>query len=150
MTRMTGPDCAVMCNLINTHTHARMTGPDCVVMCNLINTHTHTHTHAIYCIYTCIQKTSVARPILPGMARSSQIDVGLHSAFYVRCGDTRRWQSCKLLVRPAATENNPSPQSTTYENRISDVIICMYVCMVTHVARVWMNRVWLPILFVVS
>ena len=35
-----------MCNLINTHTHmTRMTGPDCVVMCNLINTHTHTHTH---------------------------------------------------------------------------------------------------------
>ena len=25
----------------------RMTGPDCVVMCNLINTHTHTHTHSI-------------------------------------------------------------------------------------------------------
>ena len=23
----------------------RMTGPDCVVMCNLINTHTHTHIH---------------------------------------------------------------------------------------------------------
>ena len=57
MTRMTGPDCAVMCNLINTHTHVslippwedqcewnrmtRMTGPDCAVMCNLINTHTH-------------------------------------------------------------------------------------------------------------
>ena len=61
MTRMTRPDCAVMCNLINTHTHThthtpredqcewhrmtRMTGPDCVVRCNLINTHTHTHTH---------------------------------------------------------------------------------------------------------
>ena len=55
MTRMTGPDCAVMCNLINTHTHThtqcewhrmtRMTRPDCAVMCNLINTHTHTHTH---------------------------------------------------------------------------------------------------------
>ena len=55
MTRKTGPDCAVMCNLINTHTHAhkdqcewhrmtRMTGPVCAVMCNLINTHTHTHT----------------------------------------------------------------------------------------------------------
>ena len=29
MTRMTRPDCAVMCNLINTHTH----------------TYTHTHTH---------------------------------------------------------------------------------------------------------
>ena len=23
----------------------RMAGPDCAVMCNLINTHTHTHTH---------------------------------------------------------------------------------------------------------
>ena len=65
MTRMTGPDCVVMCNLINTHTHThtqqvslippwedqrewhrmtRMTGPHCAVMCNLINTHTHTHT----------------------------------------------------------------------------------------------------------
>ena len=65
MTRMTRPDCAVMCNLINTHTHThahthiidppwedecewhrmtRVTGPDCAVMCNLINTHTHTHT----------------------------------------------------------------------------------------------------------
>ena len=57
MTRMTRPDCAVMCNLINTHTHThthtqdqrewhrmtRMTRPDCAVMCNLINTHTHTH-----------------------------------------------------------------------------------------------------------
>ena len=35
MTRMTGPDCAVMCNFKLTHTH---------IMCNLINTHTHTHT----------------------------------------------------------------------------------------------------------
>ena len=25
----------------------RMTGPDCAVMCNLINTHTHTHTHTL-------------------------------------------------------------------------------------------------------
>ena len=34
MTRMTGPDCVVMCNLINTHTHTHTT-----------HTHTHTHTH---------------------------------------------------------------------------------------------------------
>ena len=27
------------------HIMTRMTGPDCAVMCNLINTHTHTHTH---------------------------------------------------------------------------------------------------------
>ena len=44
MTRMTGPDCVVMCNLINTHTHTH-THP-CAVMCNLINTHTHTHSHS--------------------------------------------------------------------------------------------------------
>ena len=31
MTRMTGPDCVVMCNLINTHTHTHA------------RTHTHTH-----------------------------------------------------------------------------------------------------------
>ena len=57
MTRMTGPDCAVMCILMNAHIHThippwedqcewhrmtRMTGPDCAMMCNLINTHTHT------------------------------------------------------------------------------------------------------------
>ena len=57
MTRMTGPDCVVMCNLINTymilpredqcewHRMTRMTGPDCVVMCNLINTYIHTYIH---------------------------------------------------------------------------------------------------------
>ena len=28
MTRMTRPDCAVMCNLINTHTHADGNGDD--------------------------------------------------------------------------------------------------------------------------
>ena len=32
MTRMTGPDCVVMCNLINTHTHI-----------NFVRTHTHAH-----------------------------------------------------------------------------------------------------------
>ena len=50
MTRMTGPDCAVMCNIINIHTYIHqcewhrmttMTGPDCAVMCNLINIHTY-------------------------------------------------------------------------------------------------------------
>ena len=51
MTRMTGPDCVVMCNLINTyiqvslippredqrewHRMTRMTRLDCAVMCNL-------------------------------------------------------------------------------------------------------------------
>ena len=55
MTRMTGPDCAVMCNLImhalippwedqcEWHRMTRMTGPDCAVMCSLINIHTYIH-----------------------------------------------------------------------------------------------------------
>ena len=30
----------------------RMTGPDCVVMCNLINTHTHTHILLYNSIYS--------------------------------------------------------------------------------------------------
>ena len=63
MTRMRGPDCAVMYNLINIHTYihtvslippwedqcewhrmTRMTGPDCAVMCNFINIHTYIDT----------------------------------------------------------------------------------------------------------
>ena len=76
MTRMTGPDCVVMCNLINTYIHTyihaymhayihaylippwedqcewhrmtRMTGPDCAVMCSLINIHTYIHTYILY------------------------------------------------------------------------------------------------------
>ena len=49
MTRITGPDCAIMCNVIYLHTHThtdqyewhrltRMTWSDCAI-CNLINTH---------------------------------------------------------------------------------------------------------------
>ena len=61
MTRMTGPDCVVMCNLINTyipyihtcewHRMARMTGPDCAVMCNLINIHVYIYMHSYTNIY---------------------------------------------------------------------------------------------------
>ena len=46
--RMTGPNCAIMCNLINTHTHihtqrmTRMTRQECAVMYNLTHTYTHT------------------------------------------------------------------------------------------------------------
>ena len=47
MTRMTGPDCVVMCNLINTYIHTYT--PDCVVMCNLINTYIHTYIHVVMC-----------------------------------------------------------------------------------------------------
>ena len=30
------------------HRMTRMTGPDCAVMCNLINIHTYIHTHILY------------------------------------------------------------------------------------------------------
>ena len=33
MTRMTGPDCAVMCNLINIYTHTRARA---IIICNII------------------------------------------------------------------------------------------------------------------
>ena len=65
MIRMTGPDCAVMCNLINTHTHKRthkhpLGGPmrvaendqdDRAELRGYVQfnkyTHTHTHTHML-------------------------------------------------------------------------------------------------------
>ena len=51
---MAGSDCAAMCSLVTTHTHAfplegdqyewhrmsRMTATDCAIMCNLINVYT--------------------------------------------------------------------------------------------------------------
>ena len=41
--------------------------------------------------------------------------------------------------------NTPSPEGR--ENSLGEI---MYVCMVTHIPRVWINRVRLPILHVVS
>ena len=43
------------------HRMTRMTGPDCAVMCNLINTHTHTHTEVFV--------TSIIDPPLGGSMR---------------------------------------------------------------------------------
>ena len=45
----------------------RMTGPDCVVMCNLINTYIHTYIH----IYI---QTSIIDPTLGGSMRVAQND----------------------------------------------------------------------------
>ena len=42
MTRMTRPDCAVICNLINTHTHTLTHNTRTTVMCNLITLPVHT------------------------------------------------------------------------------------------------------------
>ena len=50
MTRMTGPDCAVMCNLINIHTymHTYIHTYIHTYMCNLINIHTYIHTWYVH------------------------------------------------------------------------------------------------------
>ena len=40
------PPCEDQCEL---HRMTRMTAPDCAVICNLINTHTHTHTRIETC-----------------------------------------------------------------------------------------------------
>ena len=55
MTRMTGPDCAIMCNLINTHTHDRAGLRGYVQFNKYTHTHTHTHTHFLdYIFKTCV------------------------------------------------------------------------------------------------
>ena len=46
----------------------RMTGPDCVVMCNLINTHTHTHTH------TATMKQGGEHKVLTAQVRFVQVE----------------------------------------------------------------------------
>ena len=33
---------------------------------------------------------------------------------------------------------------------INEILLLLYLCMVTHIARVWINRVRLPVLHVVS
>ena len=55
------------------HRMTRMTGPDCVVMCNLINTYIHTYVHTYihtYSILTYIY-TSIIDPPLGGSMRGA-------------------------------------------------------------------------------
>ena len=58
-----------MCNLINTedqcewHRMTRMTGPDCAVMCNLINTYTHIH-NTLFCFASLLLFLGVFLPVI--------------------------------------------------------------------------------------
>ena len=54
----------------------RMTGPDCVVMCNLINTHTHTHkyTHIHTHIHTHTRKQGGEHKVLRAQVRFVQVE----------------------------------------------------------------------------
>ena len=90
MTRMTGPDCAVMCNLTNTHTllpwedqceghrMTRMTGPDCAVMRNLINIPTHTHLPSSEDQCECHRMTRTREPDCVVMCNSIYIYTHAH------------------------------------------------------------------------
>ena len=125
MTRMTRPDCVVMCNSINTHTHTtqiqthntntdtpwedqcewhrmtinRMTGPDCAVMCNLINTHTRItqkqHTHTHTNLTHRWDSTNKTR----------------------KNGRTYDVLSTKLLSKPIDSASSLSPTKTPLKNK---------------------------------
>ena len=60
----------------------RMTGPDCVVMCNLINTHTHTHT----AVQQYIQYTILCSHVAPiSVLQAESVD----TTFAVQQGEER-------------------------------------------------------------
>ena len=45
-------------------TNNRVAGPDCAVMCNLINTHTRTNYYCVLCSVFCVLKHLGTRPFL--------------------------------------------------------------------------------------
>ena len=114
MTRMTGPDCAVMCNLINIHTYTyihtsredqcewhrmtRMTGPDCVVMCNLINTYIHTYIHTYWYIHTdCVVMCNLINTYI-------HTYIHIHNTYIASLippwEDQREWHRMTRMTRP--------------------------------------------------
>ena len=79
---------------------------------------------------------------------------------------TKRWPSCLTVVTKDLAILIPVPIYNIERERDYGTIfffnrdessgalglcnVCMYVCMATHVAKVWINRVRLPILLVVG
>ena len=68
--------------------------------------------------------------------------------------DDRNAQSRELMnAHTQATAIIDSPSALWEERgpiRVQYSLVCIYACMVTHIARVWINRVRLPALLVVS
>ena len=67
----------------------RMTGPDCVVMCNLINTYIHTYIH------TYMEEGGMATPLLQYVAR---FDGGGEIFGFGGGGYKESWPWCSLFV----------------------------------------------------
>ena len=65
----------------------RMTRPDCAVMCNLINTHTHTHTHTVCQNQTYLGHETLRQAQLPirkgGLGLTSSTSI--KGAAYIGC-----------------------------------------------------------------
>ena len=55
----------------------RMTGPDCVVRCNLINTYIHTHIH------TYIQRVRGDTALFFLSSAAATVRLGLHAVFFI-------------------------------------------------------------------
>ena len=107
----------------------RMTRPDCAVMCNLINTHTHTHTHTSLCQYvvtlaqTCMPSSRTSpsdgystgrrHPISPNIWRKGQKKhvFGGDSLFNLQqaLSFRTRYHLCRQGVALACTRH-PHPQ----------------------------------------
>ena len=73
----------------------RMTGPDCVVMCNLINTYIHAYTHTY--IHTYIH-TSICRYFQHAHFIPT-VGVGKRGVYSVVCGDLPRQHSFGTNLR---------------------------------------------------
>ena len=91
-----------------THTHmTRMTGPDCAVMCNLINTwYTHTHTQLRHFTYECesIQSGPWSRLFgVTGDWKTAALDPG---AWY----NTVQEGGCRFMAAWVREEENASNQ----------------------------------------
>ena len=102
------------------HRMTRMTGPDCVVMCNLINTHTHTHTHTHTCMLWNERAGRLTGQSL-GPLVANRVDLG---SFSSRCCTFRRTHtsadSTRLLcIRLALPFILPLPSQSTPSERLT-------------------------------
>ena len=77
----------------------------------------------------------------------SLVDVPL--IFFCPADHVPDWQPRVLLGMVEARSVNVK-KTTTTTTILLGMVVCMYVCMVITYSRVWINRVRLPILLVVS
>ena len=82
----------------------RMTRPDCAVMCNLINTHTHTHTHTHWLVVFAGRSRQKAREDTPEARRVRAIKLA-----HQRGGITK---AASALVSPPAVPRDSRTLAT--------------------------------------